>query len=50
VGAGRLRVFVEPGFNIEDFLPFFFFKDLAFGLGVSAIKLEAPSFNRLFSA
>jgi hypothetical protein len=50
VGASRSRVFVKPGFNIEDFLPFFFFGDLAFSLGVLAIKLEALSFNRLFSA
>jgi hypothetical protein len=50
VGAGRSRVFIKLGFNIEDFLPFFFFGDLAFSLGVSTIKLEALSFNRLFSA
>jgi hypothetical protein len=50
VSAGRSRVFVEPGFDIEDFLPFFFFGDSAFGLGVSTIELEALSFNHLFSA
>jgi len=49
LGTGRLRVFVELGFDLEDFLAFFFLRVLAFGLGVLTINLEALSFSRLFS-
>jgi len=49
LGTGRSRVFVESGFDLEDFLAFFFLRVLAFGLGVSTIDLEALSFSRLFS-
>ena len=49
LGAGRSRVFVESGFNLEDFLAFFFLRVLAFSLGVLTINLEALSFSRLFS-
>jgi len=49
LGASRSRVFVESGFNLEDFLAFFFLRVLAFSLGVSTINLEALSFSYLFS-
>jgi hypothetical protein len=50
LGASRSRVFVELGFDLEDFLDFFFFGVLAFSLGVSTINLEMLSFSRLFSS
>jgi len=49
LGASRLRVFIELGFNLEDFLAFFFLRVLAFSLGVLTINLEALSFSYLFS-
>jgi hypothetical protein len=50
LSTSRLRVFVELGFDLEDFLDFFFFRALAFSLGVSTINLEILSFSRLFSS
>ena len=49
LGASRLRIFVELGFNLEDFLALFFLRVLAFSLGVLTIDLETPSFSYLFS-
>ena len=50
LGTSRSRVFVELGFNLEDFLAFFFFGVLAFSLGVLTINLEILSFSYLFSS
>ena len=49
LGTSRLRVFIELGFNLEDFLAFFSLRVLAFSLGVSTINLEVSSFSYLFS-
>jgi len=49
LGTSRSRVFIKLGFNLEDFLAFFFLRVLAFGLGVLTINLEALSFSHLFS-
>jgi hypothetical protein len=57
VGTSRLRAFIKLGFNTDNFLLFFFFRELAFSLsvlnlylGVLTISLEVLAFNYLFSA
>jgi len=49
LGTSRSKVFVELGFDLEDFLAFFFLRVLAFSLGVLTINLEVLSFSYLFS-